>query len=82
MDQVIRTPTQLGAALRRARRGKKLVQTDLGESTNLRQATISSLESTGSGTIDTLFAMLAALDLELVLRPRAKGGQTRLEDVF
>ncbi len=82
MDQASRTPVQLGAALRRQRKAHGLTQADLGGLINKRQATISSLESGGGATLDTLLAVLAALDLELVVRPRVKGAAIDLGDIF
>jgi HTH-type transcriptional regulator/antitoxin HipB len=82
MDQVTRTPKQLGAALRRYRKQGGSTQSFLAERINKRQATVSSLESAGGGTLDTLFAVLSALDLELVVRPRTKSTTERLGDIF
>lgn len=82
MDQPARTQSQLGAVLRRARRGAGLTQGDLGERISKRQATISNLESAGSGaTLETLFAVLAALELELVVRPRRKVDPSDIADL-
>ena len=73
MDQPARSLSQLGAFIRRARKAAGLTQGELGERINRRQATVSNLESAGSGaTLNTLFAVLAALELELVVRPRTK----------
>ena len=83
MDQITRTQRQLGAAIRRSRKQSGLTQAALGSRINKRQATISNLESADGGTtLETLFAVLSALDLELVVRPRSKGGSARLEDIF
>lgn len=82
MDQTTRTPEQLGAALRRYRKKRALTQSDLGALINKRQATISSLESGEGGTLKTLLAVLSALDLELVVRPRGKNDATALGDIF
>ncbi len=82
MDQTSRTPQQLGAALRRYRKKRDLTQGDLGAKINKRQATISALESGEGGTLDTLLAVLAALDLELVVRPRVKSAASDLGEVF
>lgn len=83
MDQATRTQAQLGAALRRARKTKRLTQAGLAEQINKRQATVSNLESPdGGATLETLFAVLSALDLELVVRPRTKGSRDSLADVF
>jgi len=82
MDQTTRTPEQLGAALRRYRKKRGLTQGDLGALINKRQATISGLESGEGGTLETLLAVLSALDLELVVRPRGKNDATALGDIF
>ena len=83
MDQIARTPKQIGNALRRRRRGLKLTQKDLGTKTSLRQATISAIESGEPGTqLRTLFDVMSALDLELVIRPRTKAAATDIEDLF
>jgi len=83
MDQATRTQTQLGAYLRRARKSKGLTQASLAEQISKRQATISNLESSeGGATLETLFAVLSALDLELVVRPRTKGTRDSLAAIF
>ena len=82
MDLASRTPKQLGAGLRRFRKKQELTQAQLSSRIEKRQATISTLESSGNGTLETLFAVLSALDLELSIRPRTKGSRIRLEDIF
>jgi len=82
-DQIARTPKQVGNAVRRHRRMKGMRQEDLGAKTRLRQATISGLEAGEPGTqLRTLFAVLTALDLELVIRPRTKISNEKIEDLF
>ena len=82
MDQPARSLSQLGASLRRARKAAGLTQGELGERINRRQATVSNLESAGSGaTLNTLFAVLAALELELVVRPRTKVDPSDIADL-
>ena len=82
-EHIARTAAQFGAAVRRCRRDLKLTQTALGSRTSLRQATISSLESGKPGTeLRTLVDVLAALDLELVIRARTKGVTAPIEDIF
>ncbi len=75
MEHIVRTPDQLGAALRRERRKRAITQTVLADTTGLRQATISSVEA---GVVATQFStvcdLMAALNLELVLRPRSTVG--------
>ena len=82
MAPALRTQNQLGTELRRCRKKMNLTQDDLGGRIGKRQATISSLESEGTGTLETLFSVLSALDLELVLQPRSKGDRAKLGDIF
>ena len=83
MDTIVRTTKQLGAALRRYRRQKELTQRDLGDLMHARQATVSKLESGEAGTqLGVLINSLAALDLELVIRPRSKAPADQIEDLF
>lgn len=82
MEPIARTENQLAAALRRYRKQADLTQTELAAATQKRQATISSLEAGVGGNLDTLFAVLGALNLELVIRPRRPGSAQDLEDMF
>ncbi|MQP68269.1 helix-turn-helix domain-containing protein [Niveispirillum sp. SYP-B3756] len=71
MSQLARTPKQLGAVIRRQRRKLGLTQGQLGERAGLRQETISLMEAGNpANRLDTLLAVLAALDLELQVAPR------------
>lgn len=82
MDQIARTPRQLGAAIRRRRRQIGLTQIELGERTHLRQATISALENGEPGTqLRTLIDVMTSLDLEFVVRERSKAGAD-IADIF
>lgn len=79
---IARSPQQLGAILRRYRKKGSLTQTDVAARTQLRQATISALESGETGTqLKTLTDVLAALDLELVVQPRRKSLPSDIEDL-
>jgi HTH-type transcriptional regulator/antitoxin HipB len=78
-EQIARSEKQLGAILRRVRKQCGVTQSQLGEKIHLRQATISKLEDGAPATqLTTIMAVLAALDLELVVRPR---GQAKAEDI-
>ena len=82
-EQIARTPKQIGEAVRRRRRSLGLKQSDLGEKTKLRQATISDLEAGEAGTqLRTLFDVLTALNMELVVRPRTKASTDKIEELF
>jgi HTH-type transcriptional regulator/antitoxin HipB len=73
MKQKILSPEGLGAALRKERKKKGLSQTDVGKSVGIDQPTISRVEKGNPGTeLGTLFRLLAALDLELVIQERLR----------
>ena len=70
-NQPLRNPKQLGTALRRARKHNNLTQTELAARAGLRQASISDLERGAAGVrLATVFQVLAALGLELVMQDR------------
>lgn len=82
MTTPVRTPQQIGRALRTARRAQKLTQSDLADRSGQRQELISKLESGSPGTsIQAVCALLAALDLELTVRPRSTGTPD-IEEIF
>ncbi|MGH7254453.1 MAG: helix-turn-helix domain-containing protein [Nitrospirales bacterium] len=81
MDHLARTARQIGAVVRRERKRQRLSQAQLGEQIHRRQATISKLEAGEPGTqLQTLLDVLAALDLELVIRPRTKASTVEIEE--
>jgi len=72
-DFAITTPKQLGAVLRGYRTSKKLSQQGVGLRAALPQPIISNIESNSSRiALSRLLKVLAALDLELVIRPKSK----------
>ena len=80
-ESIARSTVQIGEALSRQRRDQNMTQKDLGDQTHLRQATISRLENGEPGTrLQTLFDVLATLDLELVIRPRTRSRD--IEELF
>jgi len=81
-DSIARTPLQLGSFLRERRRQSGLTQEQLATRVGVRQRTISDLEATGIARTATLLAVLAALDLELVVRPRTKSTAHDIEALF
>jgi HTH-type transcriptional regulator / antitoxin HipB len=82
-NQIARNPKQVGGALRRRRRSLGMNQKDIAGKTSLRQATISGVEAGEPGTqLRTLFDILTALDMELVVRPRSKESTDKIEDLF
>jgi HTH-type transcriptional regulator/antitoxin HipB len=83
MNQIARTPKQIGAIIQRQRRLKKLTQFDLAQRSGLRQEKISTIEAGRPGTrIDTICALLAALDLDITITPRSKGSPKDIEAIF
>ena len=82
MEQIARTSSQIGVAVRRRRRILNLRQADVGSRTGLRQATVSALENGEPGTqLRTLINVMAALGLEMVIRERSKA-DVDLEDLY
>ncbi|WP_029084410.1 helix-turn-helix domain-containing protein [Bradyrhizobium sp. th.b2] len=82
-QHIARTEKQLGAILRRVRKQAGLSQSELGKNIHLRQGTLSRLEG-GAPAIQlrTLMEALAALNLELVVRPRSQATAADIEDIF
>jgi HTH-type transcriptional regulator/antitoxin HipB len=73
MIQKVFSPENLGQALRSERKQKGLSQKAVGHSVGMEQHTISKIEKGNPGTeLNTLFRLLAALDLELTIQPRQK----------
>jgi len=83
MQNIARTPKQIGDALRRQRKALNLTQAMIRNKTSLRQSTVSALEAGEEGVkLRTLFDILTALDLEMVIRPRTKANPKDIEDIF
>ena len=83
MDQLARTTKDLGNVLRQARKANNLTQADLAARAGIWQRTVSNIETSASGAkVDTIFDLLAALDLELRIVPRSKMTPGDLEDIF
>lgn len=83
MTDLARTPKQIGNLVRRSRRKLGWTQTQLGDKAGLRQETISLIESGNPATkLETMLAVLAALDLEFHIAKRSKGQTSSIEDIF
>ena len=77
-----RSPKQIGSILKAHREAHQMTQTALVQKAGLRQATVSDVETGRDGSkLSTLLEILAALDLELTIKPRTKGS-IDLEDIF
>ena len=83
MTDLARTPKQVGNLVRRTRKKRGLSQSELGGRTGLRQETISLIE-TGhpAAKLETILAVLAALDLELQIAQRSRSEASDIEDIF
>lgn len=83
MSNLARDPKQIGNQVRRARKKRGLSQQGLGAKVGLRQATISLIENGNPATkLETILAVLAALELEFRIAPRSSGWGQKVEDVF
>jgi len=71
MENYVSTPVQLGQILRDRRSSLRLTQYKAGQTVGLLPKTISALEISPEGSsISSLFKLLSALDLEIILRPK------------
>lgn len=83
MLDLARNSKQIGNFIRRARKQRGWSQTQLGDQAGLRQETISLIENGNpAAKLDTILAILAALDLELRIAPRSKSQASAIEDIF
>lgn len=83
MDYIARTTRDLGNVLRQARKARLLTQADLAARAGIWQRTVSNIETGASeAKVDTLFDLLAALDLELQIVPRSKVTAADYEDLL
>lgn len=81
MQDLARTPRQIGTLIRRTRKRLGMSQRELGERVGLRQETISVIETGNPATrLDTMLAVLAALDLEFQIAARSRGAD--LQDLI
>jgi HTH-type transcriptional regulator / antitoxin HipB len=81
VDHVARTPAQLGQILRSCRKLRALTQQQVADRVGVKQATVSSIEQDSSGTsVASLYKLLSALDLELVVRDRTGKGSSRASE--
>ena len=67
----IKTPQQLGAVLQGFRKQRGLTQAQVARTSGLLQSAVSELElDSTTASLNRIFKLLAALDLELVVRSR------------
>ncbi len=83
MSDLARTSRQIGTIIQRARKKRNWTQMQLAERAGLRQATISTIESgQRPAKLDSILAVLAALDLEFRVGERSKGNERVIEELF
>ena len=78
MDYTVHTPKQLGKVLRGQRKTTNTSQQAVGATVGLLPKTISKLElDPDTATVESLFKLLSALQLELVVRARPREASRR-----
>lgn len=83
MKTLARTSRQIGTTIQRTRKQHGWTQAQLAERAGLRQETISIIESGAKPSkLRSILAILAALDLEFTIGPRAKGSESDIEELF
>jgi len=83
MGHIARSSRQLGAAIQRARKQKGMSQTELAGLAGLRQELVSKIETGQEGTrLSSIYALFAALDLEMVIDQRSGKSAPDIEDIF
>jgi HTH-type transcriptional regulator / antitoxin HipB len=83
MSHIARSPKQLGTIIQRTRKQRGLTQTELANLAGLRQEMISKIETGHEGTkLSSIYALFAALDLELVVDTRSGKPTKTIADIF
>jgi len=73
LEVIVRSTSQLGAALQRFRKDMSLAQNQVSEKSGVIQPAISEIEhGARASRLETIFKLLGALDLEIVIRPRTR----------
>jgi|APTNR8051073442_1049403.scaffolds.fasta_scaffold60225_1 HTH-type transcriptional regulator/antitoxin HipB len=79
----VRSSDQIGAQLRRLRKEQGLTQADLAAKSGLRPELISRIEQGHPGVhLEAIFALLAALNHEMILQPRSRSSPSDIADIF
>ena len=80
MKHLVRTSKNLGHAIRQARKAKNLTQKELAAMSGVWQETISKIENGSGGTkLETVFDLVAALDLEITVTERSNQIEYRFQ---
>lgn len=83
MSTLARSSKQLGLLIQRHRKERGLSQTELADRAGLRQELVSKIESGQPGSrLSSIYALLAALNLEMTIQPRTKSDADDMADIF
>ena len=83
MAALARSPKQLGTLIQRHRKMQGLSQTELAALAGLRQEMVSKIESGQPGSrIASIYALLAALGLEMTVAPRTRSSSADIAAIF
>lgn len=83
MNQIARSPGQVGNLIQKFRKLNGMSQTELAKRSGMRQELISKIESGQNGAkISSICDLFAALDLEMTIGPRSKSSAADIEDIF
>lgn len=83
MSLIARSPRQLGTVIQRTRKQLGLTQTQLANLAGLRQEKVSIVENGQEGAkLSTIFALLAALNLEITIEARSGKSAKGIQDIF
>lgn len=78
MKYTVQTADQLGPVLKGLRRSRKLTQKDVGAAVDMLPKTVSKMEiKPDTATVESLFKLLSALQVEMVLQSRQQKSSTR-----
>lgn len=83
MDQLARSPKQMGHIIRSHRKALHLSQSELAARTGVRQELISRIEGGHDGAkLATICELLAALGLEISVGPRTKSSSADIRAII
>lgn len=83
MPQIARSSRQFGNLIQRTRKQRGLTKTELANLAGLRQEMVSRIETGHEATkLSSIYALFAALDLELVVDTRSGRQAKDIEDIF
>lgn len=83
MHHIARSPKQLGSVIQRVRKQRGMSQTELAHLAGLRQEMVSKIETGQDGTrLSSIYALFAALDLEMAIDQRSRSSAQDIEDIF